>query len=163
MRKILIIILSIVFCYSPVVYTQSNIVDKTQTGNSEIGKSVEVLEETAKSNVRDHAKKLSRKYNIPEETADWVLKKVGMSTKDADMTLKVFQVANQPVEEVVKEYEANKGKGWGVIAKNLGIKPGSKEFHELKKGDTGLLDETKGKKKKKKKKKKNKGKKGKKK
>ena len=34
---------------------------------------------------------------------------------------------------VLKEYKANKGRGWGVIAKKLGIKPGSKEFHELKK------------------------------
>jgi hypothetical protein len=35
---------------------------------------------------------------------------------------------------VVREYKAHKGQGWGVIAKNLGIKPGSKEFHALKKG-----------------------------
>jgi hypothetical protein len=158
MRKRLIIILSIVFCYSPFAYTQSNVVENTQTGNSEINKSVEVLDETAKSNVRDYAKKLSRKYNVSEETADWVLKKVEMSPKDADMTLKVSQVANQPVEEVVKEYEANKGKGWGVIAKNLGIKPGSKEFHELKKGGMDLQDDTKDKKKERK----GKGKKGKK-
>jgi hypothetical protein len=37
----------------------------------------------------------------------------------------------------MKEYQVHKGKGWGVIAKNLGIKPGSKEFHALKKGDLG--------------------------
>ena len=51
------------------------------------------------------------------------------------MCLRVGQVASQPVEAVVKEYKSNKGQGWGVIAKDLGIKPGSKEFHELKKGD----------------------------
>ena len=28
-----------------------------------------------------------------------------------------------------------KGKGWRVTAKTLGIKPGSKEFQELKKGN----------------------------
>jgi hypothetical protein len=33
---------------------------------------------------------------------------------------------------VLREYKSSKGKGWGVIAKSLGIKPGSKEFHELK-------------------------------
>ena len=32
------------------------------------------------------------------------------------------------------EYRNNKGQGWGVIAKNLGIKPGSDEFHALKAG-----------------------------
>jgi hypothetical protein len=54
---------------------------------------------------------------------------------DAYMCFRVGQVASQPVEVVTKEYQANKGKGWGKIAKNLGIKPGSKEFHELKKAN----------------------------
>jgi hypothetical protein len=49
----------------------------------------------------------------------------------------VGEVARQPQEVVLREYQANKGKGWGVIAKNLGIKPGSREFHELKKGVDG--------------------------
>jgi len=54
---------------------------------------------------------------------------------DAYMCFRVGQVASKPVEVVTNEYQTNKGKGWGVIAKNLGIKPGSKEFHELKKGN----------------------------
>ena len=36
---------------------------------------------------------------------------------------------------VKNTYQAHKGKGWGVIAKELGIKPGSREFHALKNGD----------------------------
>jgi hypothetical protein len=59
---------------------------------------------------------------------------------DAYMCLRVGQVASQPVEVVMKEYQAHKGKGWGVIAKNLGIKPGSKEFDTLKKGDLNGYD-----------------------
>jgi len=39
-------------------------------------------------------------------------------------------------------YQIHQGKGWGAIPKSLGIKPGSKEFHALKKGD---LDGGKGK------------------
>ncbi|HEX9934232.1 MAG TPA: hypothetical protein VGB38_03460, partial [bacterium] len=38
----------------------------------------------------------------------------------------------QPAERVMDEYKSGKGKGWGVIAKSLGIKPGSDEFHALK-------------------------------
>ena len=56
---------------------------------------------------------------------------------DAYMVLKVEQVARQPREVVLREYREGKGKGWGVIAKNLGIKPGSREFHELKRGFDG--------------------------
>ena len=78
---------------------------------------------------------------MPEETTDWLLNSVGMSPGDAYMTAKVSKVSKQPVEDVVKEYKANQGKGWGVIAKKLGIKPGSKEFHELKRDDSGILSE----------------------
>ena len=49
-------------------------------------------------------------------------------------------------DEVLREYKENKGKGWGVIAKNLGIKPGSREFHELKDDDSGMIALAKGKK-----------------
>jgi hypothetical protein len=37
---------------------------------------------------------------------------------------------------VLEIYERDHGQGWGVIAKRLGIKPGSAEFHALK-GDMG--------------------------
>ena len=39
----------------------------------------------------------------------------------------------KPFNEVVKTYSANKSKGWGAIAKEMGIKPGSAEFHAMKK------------------------------
>jgi len=35
---------------------------------------------------------------------------------------------------VLKQYKTSKGKGWGVVAQSLGIKPGSAEFQALKKG-----------------------------
>ena len=39
---------------------------------------------------------------------------------------------------LIKEYQANKGKGWGVIAQRMGLKPGFAEFHALKQGDLVL-------------------------
>lgn len=53
---------------------------------------------------------------------------------DVYMTLRIGEVAEQPIEQVVAEHKKNKGQGWGVIAKNLGIEPGSAEFHALKEG-----------------------------
>lgn len=37
-----------------------------------------------------------------------------------------------PCVNVLRDYDKNRGQGWGVIAKRLGIKPGSAEFHALK-------------------------------
>ena len=78
--------------------------------------------------------RLSTQFGVPVPKVDAIIASV-RTPGDAYMCFRVGQVASKPVEVVTKEYQANKGKGWGVIAKNLGIKPGSKEFHALKKGD----------------------------
>ena len=53
---------------------------------------------------------------------------------DVYMCLRIGEVTKQPVDVVVAEYKKSKGQGWGAIAKNLGIQPGSDEFHALKEG-----------------------------
>jgi hypothetical protein len=53
---------------------------------------------------------------------------------DAYMLLRLEEMSNQPIDHVIEKYKAGKGKGWGVLAKSLGIKPGSKDFHALKQG-----------------------------
>jgi hypothetical protein len=47
---------------------------------------------------------------------------------------------NRPCMDVVRDYGDDRGQGWGVIAKRMGIKPGSAEFHALK----GKLDRSDG-------------------
>ena len=78
--------------------------------------------------------RLSSQFGVPAARVEAVMANV-KTPGDAYMCFRVGQLASKPVEVVTKEYQGNKGKGWGVIAKNLGIKPGSKEFHELKKGN----------------------------
>jgi hypothetical protein len=51
-----------------------------------------------------------------------------MAPADVYMAPAVAKISGKPVVEVVQNYKSNNGKGWGVIAKNLGIKPGLKEF-----------------------------------
>ena len=55
-----------------------------------------------------------------------------MEPADVYMVVEIAGIQKITVEKVVESYKKNKGKGWGVIAKELGIKPGSKEFKELK-------------------------------
>ena len=53
---------------------------------------------------------------------------------DAFLCLQLGQMARKPPERVVQTYQRSHGKGWGAIAKELGIKPGSSDFHALKRG-----------------------------
>ena len=39
---------------------------------------------------------------------------------------------HRPCGDVVKQYDSNRGQGWGVVAQRMGIKPGSAQFHALK-------------------------------
>jgi spore germination protein YaaH len=61
-----------------------------------------------------------------------------MPPADVYMSILISSVTKRPVGQVVEVYDANKGKGWGVIAKQMGIKPGSAEFHALKKDNFSM-------------------------
>jgi len=150
MKKLLIAFLFVVFCWCPLAFSGEKIVGNTPSGDPELDRSLEDLSDGAKENIGEFAKKMSSKYGISEETTDWLLRRVGMSPGDAYMTAKVSRISRRSVEDVANAYKENKGKGWGAIAKQMGIKPGSKEFHELKNDDSGMLGEYKEKAKKKK-------------
>ena len=77
---------------------------------------------------------VSAQFGVPIPQVQAVLHTVG-SPADAFMVFQLGQMSHRPPETVVQTYKTHKGKGWGVIAKELGIKPGSQEFHALKSGD----------------------------
>ncbi len=118
--------------------------------------------QTKGRNLSDFISNLSLSYNIPRIKIEDLLFKVKMTPADVYITVGLSKITNKPVDVVVDEYKANKGKGWGVITKRLGIKPGSKEFHDIKKGGSAQLEKVKEKGKGKEKKKSKKAKKGKK-
>lgn len=76
---------------------------------------------------------LAVNFDVSEKKIDWMFQAMHRSS-DVYMCLRVGELAHQPIDRVIEEYKLHRGSGWGVIAKNLGIKPGSAEFHALKKG-----------------------------
>ena len=79
---------------------------------------------------------LRTQFKVGGATVDLALSNVH-DPADAYMMLKVAEVSAQPLERVIEVFKANSGKGWGYIAKQMGIKPGSAEFHALKGGGSG--------------------------
>ena len=103
----------------------------------------------AEADVSGFRVRLRTRFKIGDTEVDAVLSNTDKPA-DAYMLLRLGEMSNKPTEDVIKKYKANKGKGWGALAKSLGIKPGSKEFHDLKQGqdiytDTGGKCEGKGK------------------
>lgn len=83
--------------------------------------------------------RLATRFKIGDAQINIVLDNVEKAA-DAYMVLKLGEMSNVPTENVIEEYKSGKGKGWGALAKCLGIKPGSSEFHALKRGHD-LYDE----------------------
>lgn len=77
--------------------------------------------------------RLSARFNIGPAQVKVVLGNVD-SPADAYMVLRLGEMSSKPVDYVMKRYRAEKNRGWGALAKSLGIKPGSREFHALKQG-----------------------------
>lgn len=83
--------------------------------------------------------RLATRFQIGDAQINMVLDNVE-NPSDAYMVFRLGEMSNQPTEPVIEKYKSGKGHGWGSIAKSLGIKPGSKEFHALKRGQD-LYDE----------------------
>jgi len=83
--------------------------------------------------------RLATRFKIGDVQIKIVLNNVEKPA-DAYMVLRLGEMARQPTDYVIEKYKSGKDKGWGALAKSLGIKPGSKEFHALKHGHD-LYDE----------------------
>jgi hypothetical protein len=76
---------------------------------------------------------LATRFKIGDTQVTAVLSNVAKPA-DAYMVLRLGEMSGQPMDRVTERYRSSKGQGWGNVAKSLGIKPGSKEFHALKRG-----------------------------
>ena len=88
--------------------------------------------------------RLEGRFQVGGITIEAVLDSVDKPA-DAYMLLRMGEMSDQPIDYVIDKYKAKKGKGWGSLAKSLGIKPGSKDFQALKKGQDLYDDRNNGK------------------
>ncbi len=88
----------------------------------------------AQADLPGFSARISAQFGVPLPHVRAVLGSVAVPA-DAFMVFELGRIANRPPDSVLSIYQANRGRGWGVIAKSLGIKPGSAQFHALKRGD----------------------------
>lgn len=91
----------------------------------------------ARADMDDFSARVSAQFGVPLSQVQAVIGTV-QTPADAFLCFQLGQMAHRPYRDAVQAYHVNRGKGWGVIAKELGIKPGSPEFHALKRGDFAL-------------------------
>lgn len=81
-----------------------------------------------------------RYYGAPRDLVTELLVTRRWAPGDVYYACSIAQTLGRPCRYVVDEWDRNHGKGWGAVAKELGIKPGSAEFHRLKRGFVPTYD-----------------------
>ena len=77
--------------------------------------------------------RLGARFKINDIEVEAVLSNVNKPA-DAYMVLRMGEMSGYSTDYALNKYKTNQGKGWGNVAKSMGIKPGSSEFHALKQG-----------------------------
>lgn len=94
---------------------------------------LEDLQIKASANPDRFIAELAARFKIGKAEVDVVLSNVKRPA-DAYMVLRLGEISHHSTHEVLEQYRAQRSKGWGRLAQSLGIKPGSREFHALKRG-----------------------------
>ena len=81
-----------------------------------------------------------RYYGAPRDLVTELLDQRNWAPGDVYYACSIAQVLGRPCRHVVQEWDRDHGQGWGEVAKRLGIKPGSPEFHRLKRGFVPTYD-----------------------
>ena len=107
------------------------------TGNGELDANLNAIDDRGKGDFTLFKRELSVDFNIPERKLERMRTSIGLSPGEIYLTLEIARNSRSSVDEVLDIYKNNKSKGWGYIAKQAGIKPGSAAFHELKNNSKG--------------------------
>jgi hypothetical protein len=126
MKKVSNIFIALLFCLISSAQVQYN------TGDSELDSDLSSINANARLDFGAFKSNLTISYDIAEKKIDHLSVSVGMEPAEIYLALELSIISGRSIDQVVEIYEVNKDKGWGFISKELGIKPGSPEFHNLK-------------------------------
>ena len=110
---------------------------KANTGDTELDVTLNDINKQGSADFKLFRKDLSVGFGVTEGKIDELSVKFKMQPADIYFALELSKQTGKTIDVIAKTYETHKSKGWGVIAKELGIKPGSREFHALKNASKG--------------------------
>lgn len=79
-------------------------------------------------------------YGAPRDLVSDLLIRRHWAPGDVYYACSIAHVLGVPCRNVVDEWDRDHGQGWGVVAQRMGIKPGSAQFHQLKRGFVPTYD-----------------------
>jgi hypothetical protein len=137
MRKIIILLLSLL----PFI---SSAQISFNTGNVQFDSDLNTINANANLDFGAFKTDLSVGYNVSEKKIEHMRGTLNMAPGEIFLALEISKISKTSVDNIVYHYKKHKNKGWGYIAKEAGIKPGSAEFHQLKNNSRNKKNKGKG-------------------
>jgi len=102
------------------------------TGNPQFDSDLNVINAYAISDIGSFKAEMSLSYNLTERNFDYMHGSLHMEPGEIYLAVEISKIGKISLDNVISIYQTDKSKGWGYIAKQAGIKPGSAEFQQLK-------------------------------
>ncbi len=102
------------------------------TGSVQLDSDLKTINSRANLDLSLFNKEMHVSYNVSEKKLNYMSVSLGMIPGEIYISLEIAKIARVSLDRVLTVYRSHKSKGWGVIAKELGVKPGSAAFHQLK-------------------------------
>ena len=138
MKKFLTVLAGLIFLGLFVRGTVS--AQQPKTGDRRLNSLLGKIDTRAEAEPDVFFQQLSQKHNIPEQEIRQAKERNGLSYGDIYMATALSKISRKPVGAVAEDFHRNPGRGWGAMAMNLGIKPGSPEFKQMKTNARASVD-----------------------
>ena len=103
-----------------------------RTGNVQLDTDLNTINARASADFGAFKTDMQLSYNVSEKSIEYMTGNLSMAFGEVYLALEIAKIAKKPLNDVLVCYQTHKSKGWGYIAKEMGIKPGSDAFHQLK-------------------------------
>ncbi len=117
------------------------------TGDASLDVSLNSINVQAQANIGPYTADLSASFGVTQPQVQAWMTVDKLQPAEVYLALELGKLAAKPPAAVITLYKQNKGKGWGAVAKALGIKPGSAAFKARKANASEKEQKLKGKKK----------------
>ena len=118
-----------------------------KSGDADLDATLNSINIEASADLGSFTAQLSADFGVKQAQLQTWVSAEKLQPAEVYLLLELGRIAGKPPAAVLEVHRKNKGKGWGAVARSLGIKPGSPEFKALKASASGRNQKIKAKKK----------------
>jgi hypothetical protein len=128
------------FSASGATATEVSFALSATTGDKDFDIALRSINVEAQRHLPSFYSSMSLNFGTGQEEIDVLLHRHRLSPADAYLALRLSVLIGKPIDYVIVRYHKHGKRGWGCVARHLGIKPGSERFFLLKTGGYVVLE-----------------------